>query len=239
MKKRIQWRNGLPAKLFYLLAICLSLVITQCSNESTGQVLIQNPLPYPENALEPYISARTLSFHYGKHYASYVKNANDLIKNSPFNGKNSEDVIRLSSGKAEYEALFNQTAQAWNHAFFWDCMKPQGGGAPTGDLLKAIETSFGSFDQFKNEFHSASKNLFGSGWVWLVQDKGKLAITTTTNADTPLAHGMKPLFTVDVWEHAYYLDYQNKRVDFVQAVLEHTANWDHAAALMGNGSGAN
>lgn len=194
--------------------------------------ITQEKLPYGDDALEPHISAKTIGFHYGKHHATYVAKANDLLKGSDLEGKSAEEIIKATAGKSEKAAIFNNVAQAWNHAFFWKCLKPGGGGEPTGKLADMIKESFGSFDEFKKEFSAAAAGQFGSGWVWLVHDGGKLKVMKTANADTPLAHGITALFTVDVWEHAYYLDYQNKRPDFVQAVLDKLANWDFAASQL-------
>ena len=187
------------------------------------------PLPYDQDALAPYISAKTMLFHYGKHHQAYVDNLNKLVAGTKWANQPLENIIRESAGAADQAALFNNAAQAWNHGFFWQSMKPAGGGKPTGRLLELIEKSFGSFDQFKADFTAAGVAQFGSGWVWLVQDGDTLKIVKTSNADTPLARGQKALLTCDVWEHAYYLDYQNRRKDFVQAFLEHLANWELAA----------
>ena len=194
--------------------------------------ITQEKLPYGDDALEPHISAKTIGFHYGKHHATYVAKANDLLKGSDLEGKSAEEIIKATAGKSEKAAIFNNVAQAWNHAFFWKCLKPGGGGEPTGKLADMIKESFGSFDEFKKEFSAAAAGQFGSGWAWLVHDGGKLKVMKTANADTPLAHGITALFTVDVWEHAYYLDYQNKRPDFVQTVLDKLANWDFAASQL-------
>jgi Fe-Mn family superoxide dismutase len=187
------------------------------------------PLPYDAKALEPFISANTLSFHHGKHHAAYVTNYNNLTKESPYAGKALEDVIKDVAGDPAKAGLFNNGAQIWNHTFFWHSMKPAGGGKPTGQLASKIDADLGSFDKFVEAFKSAAATQFGSGWAWLVLDNGTLKVTKTANADTPLVHGQVPLFTVDVWEHAYYLDYQNRRPDFVAAVLDHLADWDFVA----------
>jgi Fe-Mn family superoxide dismutase len=187
------------------------------------------PLPYAANALEPHISANTFSFHHGKHHNAYVTNLNNLLKDNPLAGKSLEEIIKASAGDATKMGIFNNSAQVWNHTFFWNSMKPGGGGKPSGDLLARIEKDFGSFDKFKEDFKAAAVGQFGSGWAWLVEEGGKLKVTKTANADTPMVHGQKALLTVDVWEHAYYLDWQNRRPDFVQAFLDHLANWDFAA----------
>ncbi len=185
-------------------------------------------LPYAMNALEPYISERTMEFHYGKHHKAYVDNLNKLIAGTHFEQMSLEEIIRKTAGKTEYAGIFNNAAQAWNHAFFWTCMQPGGGGEPTGEMKKKIERSFGGYDKFREEFAAAATTQFGSGWAWLAEDEesGKLKVIKTANADTPIAHGLKPLLTVDVWEHAYYLDYQNRRPDFVNAFLDHLAKWN-------------
>jgi Fe-Mn family superoxide dismutase len=194
--------------------------------------IIQERLPYAENGLEPYISAKTMSFHYGKHHAAYVNKANELLKGSDLEGKSPEEIMKAVVRQSDKAAIFNNVAQAWNHAFFWKCLKPGGGGMPAGKFADMINGSFGDFATFKKDFVNAAVTQFGSGWAWLVQEGGKFKLMKTSNADTPVAHGVRPLFTVDVWEHAYYLDYQNRRPDFVQAVLERLANWDFVAAQM-------
>jgi len=192
-------------------------------------------LPYDLKALEPHISANTLSFHHGKHHQAYVTNYNNLTKDTPLAGAALEDVIKQTAGDASKAGLFNNGAQVWNHTFFWNSMKPNGGGKPTGELASKIDADLGGFDKFLADFKNAGVTQFGSGWAWLVLDKdGKLAITKTANADTPLAHGQTALFTVDVWEHAYYLDYQNRRPDFISVVLEKLANWDFVAQNLAN-----
>lgn len=190
-------------------------------------------LPYAQDALEPYVSARTMGFHYGKHHQAYVDTLNKLVAGTPLAaGQTLEKVVLESAGVTEKAAIFNNAAQAWNHSFFWNCMKPGGGGRPDGRLMELIEKSFGGFDQFKDAFLTAAVGQFGSGWVWLVQDGDALKIVKTSNADTPIAHGQTVLLTCDVWEHAYYLDYQNRRKDFVQAFLDHLANWGFAASQL-------
>ena len=190
-------------------------------------------LPYAQDALEPYISARTMGFHYGKHHQAYVDNLNKLVAGTPWAaGQSLEKVVLESAGMADKAAVFNNAAQAWNHAFFWKSMKPGGGGLPAGRLMDLIGKSFGGFEKFKNAFLTAAVAQFGSGWVWLVQEGDALKIVKTSNADTPIAHGQTALLTCDVWEHAYYLDYQNRRKDFVQAFLDHLANWDFAASQL-------
>jgi superoxide dismutase, Fe-Mn family len=186
-------------------------------------------LPYDKTALAPHISANTLDFHHGKHHNTYVVNLNNLTKDTPLASQSLEDVIKAVAGDAAKAGVFNNAAQVWNHTFYWHCMKPGGGGAPTGDLAAAINGAFGSFDKFKDEFKSACVTQFGSGWGWLVAEKGALKIAKTGNADTPMVHGQTALLTCDVWEHAYYLDYQNRRPDYVQSFLDHLVNWDFVA----------
>ena len=191
-----------------------------------------DPLPYAESALEPYISARTVSFHYGKHHRGYVDNLNKLIAETPSEGRPLAEIISEAVGKPDKTAVFNNAAQVWNHDFFWRSMKPGGGGEPVGALREAIEKSFGGFEEFKKAFIAAGAGQFGSGWVWLVKDGEQLTIVATSNADTPAAHGKSVLLTCDVWEHAYYIDYQNRRKDFVEAFLDHLVNWEFAASMM-------
>ena len=193
------------------------------------------PLPYDKNALAPHISANTLDFHHGKHHQAYVTNLNNLIKDKPLEGHGLEDIITSSFGKADQVGVFNNAAQVWNHTFFWHCMKPGGGGAPSGEVAAAIDASFGSMDKFKEEFKTACVTQFGSGWGWLVADGGKLAVMKTPNAENPMAHGKTALLTCDVWEHAYYLDYQNRRPDFVQAFMDSLINWDFVAENLKKG----
>ena len=189
-------------------------------------------LPYAQDALAPYISAKTLGFHYGKHHQGYVNKLNKLVADTPLAAQTLDQIIQKTAGVAGQEALFNNAAQVWNHSFFWQSMKPGGGGQPTGHLMEQIEKSFGSFEAFKSAFVAAAGAQFGSGWVWLVQEGDALKIVKTVNADTPLAHGQTALLTCDVWEHAYYLDYQNRRTAFVATFLDHLANWDFAAGLL-------
>ncbi len=186
-------------------------------------------LPYAQNALEPHISANTLSFHYGKHHQAYVTNLNNLVKDTTMASMSLEEVIMASAKDSAKAGIFNNAAQVWNHTFYWHCMKPNGGGKPTGELAKRIEEDFGGYDKFAEAFKQAATTQFGSGWAWLVEEGGKLKITKTGNADLPMAHGQKALLTCDVWEHAYYLDYQNKRPDYVSVFLDKLVNWDFVA----------
>jgi len=191
------------------------------------------PLPYAENALEPHISAKTMSFHYGKHHAGYVAKLNELAAGTPHDTQALEEIVR--SAAKDKGPLFNNAAQVWNHTFFWNSMRPKGGGEPKGELLDLIKGSFGSLDKLKEEFKNQGLAQFGSGWVWLVRDGDKLKVTKTANAESPLVTGHKPLVTCDVWEHAYYLDYQNRRADFLQTFLTSLVNWDFAAQQLKNG----
>ena len=190
------------------------------------------PLPFAEHALEPFISARTLGFHYGKHHKTYVDNLNKFIAGTALAKLPLEEVIKETAGEISKAAVFNNAAQVWNHTFFWKSLKPGGGGKPDGKLLAQIEKDFGGFDAFRKTFIETGLAQFGSGWVWLVSEGGALKVVKTANADTPLVHGQKPLLTCDVWEHAYYLDYQNRRKDFVEAFVDHLANWDFATAQL-------
>jgi Fe-Mn family superoxide dismutase len=187
-------------------------------------------LPYGLDALEPHISRSTLEFHHGKHHAAYVTNLNNLVAGTDLEGKSLDQTILAVSGDASKAGVFNNAAQVWNHTFYWQGMKPGGGGAPSGDLAAKIDADFGSFDGFKEQFKTAGATQFGSGWAWLVVDNGTLKITKTGNADLPLAHGQKALLTMDVWEHAYYLDYQNRRPDYISTFLDKLVNWDFVAA---------
>ncbi len=193
------------------------------------------PLPFDKNALEPFMSAQTLDFHHGKHHNAYVVNLNNLIKDGhALSGKSLEEVIVASSKDSSMQGVFNNAAQIWNHTFFWNCLKPQGGGAPTGVIAEKINASFGSYEKFAEEFKNAALTQFGSGWAWLVANGNELKIVKTPNAETPLTGAHTPLLTVDVWEHAYYLDFQNRRPDFVQTFLDKLLNWDFVNANFAN-----
>ncbi len=186
------------------------------------------PLPYAQDALEPHISANTLSFHYGKHHQAYVTNLNKLIEGTKLENETLENIILASAKDPAQAGIFNNAAQVWNHTFYWDSMKPNGGGKPTGALLAKIEKDFGGYDKFVEAFKQAGATQFGSGWAWLVLDGDTLKVTKTPNADLPMAHGQKALLTMDVWEHAYYLDYQNRRPDYIATFLDKLVNWDFA-----------
>ncbi|MCX6354021.1 MAG: superoxide dismutase [Candidatus Aureabacteria bacterium] len=222
--------HGMHAVWFFTL--CLS-VFTSVRTVSGGDRSYRPiKLPYAEDALAPYISARTIQFHYGKHHQGYADKLTGLVKGTEYEGKPLEEIIASSAGKGAVVAIFNNAAQVWNHDLFWRSMKSGGGGKPSGKLANRITASFGSFDSFKKEFTEAASSQFGSGWAWLVQDGNKLKVVKTGNADTPLAQGLNALLTIDVWEHAYYLDYQNRRMDFIAAFLEHLVNWDSVAARL-------
>jgi Fe-Mn family superoxide dismutase len=187
------------------------------------------PLPYAANALEPHISQRTLEFHHGKHHDAYVKKLNELIEGKPYAKLSLEDIIRQTANKQDERAIFNNAAQVWNHTFFWHSMQPNGGGEPRGEAAKRLRESFGTNGGFRRIFTQAAVGQFGSGWVWLVLKNGKIDVITTPDAFNPLVSGEAPLLACDVWEHAYYLDYQNRRQAFVEAFLDHLVNWDHVA----------
>ena len=191
------------------------------------------PLPYAENALEPVISANTLSFHYGKHHKTYVDNLNNLVKGTDFEIATLEKIITETAGKADRAPIFNNAAQVWNHTFYWNSLRANGGGQQTGKLAQMIESSFGGFDSFRKELSATTVSQFGSGWGWLVVDGGALKVVKTANAEVPFTKGQKPLLTIDVWEHAYYLDHQNKRAAYVDAVIDKLLNWDFAARNLG------
>jgi Fe-Mn family superoxide dismutase len=185
-------------------------------------------LPYAENALEPHYSAKTISFHHGKHHKTYVDNLNKLVAGSDLEGKSLEAIILALAGNSQRAGIFNNAAQVWNHTFFWHSMKP-GGGKPQGEVASKLTQAFGGYEKFVEQFKTAAVGRFGSGWAWLVAEGGALKIVSTANADTPMTSRQTALLTVDVWEHAYYLDYQNRRPDFVQAFLDHLVNWDFVA----------
>ena len=191
------------------------------------------PLPYADNALHPVISANTLGFHYGKHHKAYVDNLNKLIAGTPLEGQPLEKIILEVAGKADKAGVFNNAAQIWNHTFYWNSLKPNGGGAPPAALAKLIERDFGGVDNLKKELATAATTQFGSGWAWLASDNGKLVVAKTSNAELPMTKGQKALLTIDVWEHAYYLDYQNRRPDYANAVIDKLLNWQFAADNLG------
>jgi Fe-Mn family superoxide dismutase len=190
-------------------------------------------LPYAQNALAPVISANTIGFHYGKHHKGYVDNLNKLADATEFAELTLEEIITATAGKPDKAAIFNNASQAWNHAFYWRSLAPKGGGVPPAALKLKIEAAFETLENCKEELAAAATTQFGSGWAWLALDGAKLKVVKTGNADSPLTLGLKPLLTIDVWEHAYYLDYQNRRADYVSAVLEKLLNWDFAAQNLG------
>ena len=204
----------------------------ETSNSSTGlgatSPHVLPTLPYAENALEPVITAKTMSFHYDKHHKGYVDNLNKFIAGTEYADLPLEKIITSTAGRPEKIAIFNNAAQTWNHTFYWKSLTPKGGGEPPAALKQRIEASFGSVEACKKELATMAVSQFGSGWAWLVLDGGNLKVVKTANADVPLTTGMKPLLTIDVWEHAYYLDYQNRRVDYVNAVLDKLINWEFA-----------
>ena len=188
------------------------------------------PLPYDQDALESSgMSARTLEFHYGKHHAAYVNTLNNLVKDTELADKSLEEIIKATYKASDKAAVFNNAAQVWNHTFYWNGIKPNGGGNPSGELAEKINASFGSLDKFKEEFKSAGGTQFGSGWAWLIKDGDTLKVAKSPNAENPIAYGQTPLLTMDVWEHAYYLDYQNSRPNFMQNFVDHLINWDFVA----------
>jgi Fe-Mn family superoxide dismutase len=185
-------------------------------------------LPFSKNALEPYISSQTIDYHYGKHHNTYVINTNNLIKETDLENVSLEEIIKISFKNPAQIGLFNNAAQVWNHTFYWNSLSPNGGGAPNGKIAAMINQDFGSYDDFAKHFKEAALGQFGSGWAWLVVIEGKLAIHKTSNADTPMVHGMTPLLCIDVWEHAYYLDYKNVRAEYVDNVINRLLNWEFA-----------
>ena len=200
------------------------------SDQKTGSAPhILPPLPYPDNALDPVISANTLGFHYGKHHKAYVDNLNKLITGTGLADLSLEEVITATAGKADKVGIFNNAAQVWNHTFYWKSLSPKGGGEPPAGLKQKIEASFGSVDACRKELATAATTQFGSGWAWLVRNGNNLQVIKTGNADLPLTSGSTPLLAIDVWDHAYYLDYQNRRPDYVNAVIDKLINWNFAA----------
>jgi len=196
--------------------------------ESEKTMFTLPPLPYAKTALEPHMSANTFSFHYDKHHQAYVTNLNNLLKDSDWLKLPLEEVIKKSAADSSKAGVFNNSAQVWNHTFFWNSMKPQGGGKPTGAIAAKIDSDLGGYEKFREDFKTAATTQFGSGWAWLVAEGGKLKITKTGNADLPMVHNQTALLTIDVWEHAYYLDFQNRRPDFVTSYLDNLVNWDFA-----------
>ncbi|MGV2432587.1 MAG UNVERIFIED_CONTAM: superoxide dismutase [Rickettsiaceae bacterium] len=204
------------------------MVFSQEANQEQGPFILQ-ALPYDKNALLPFITEETLEFHHGKHHNAYVVNLNKLLENHPLKSASLEKIIQESANKADMAGVFNNAAQIWNHTFYWHSMKQNGGGKPEGDLLSQIEKDFGSFEDFVAKFKEAATTQFASGWAWLVWDKQSLKIVKTANALVPITDGLFPLITCDVWEHAYYIDFRNRRPDYVTTFLENLVNWDFAS----------
>ena len=206
-----------------------------CAQRSRRSVITRAAMelkspPYALDALEPHMSKTTLEFHWGKHHRAYLDNMNKQIAGTPLEGKSLEEIVLSSWNKGSPSPVFNNAAQVWNHTFFWESMKPNGGGAPSGKLAEAIARDFGSLDEFKTQFKAAGATQFGSGWAWLVADKaGKLSIEKTPNAVTPVVEGKTPILTMDVWEHAYYLDVQNRRPDYMTTFVDKLVNWEEVA----------
>ncbi len=190
-------------------------------------------LPYGDTDLQPVISAQTISFHYGKHHKAYVDNLNKLVDGTPMAQQSLEEIIKATAGQADKAGLFNNAAQIWNHTFYWNCLKPKGGGKPSSGLMGKIQTDFGDFENFKKELVNAALTQFGSGWAWLVLDGGKMKVVKTSNAEVPFTKGQKCLLTIDVWEHAYYLDYQNRRADYANALFDQLINWEFVEKNIG------
>jgi len=220
--------------------LATSAAVAAASTLASGQAAAQAPaaivlppLPYADNALDPVISSRTLGFHYGKHHKAYVDNLNKLIAGTDLEGRTLEEIIKASAGQADKVGIFNNAAQVWNHTFYWHSLRPNGGGEPPAALKAKIEASFGGVDQLKQELLTAATTQFGSGWAWLVKEGDALKVVKTPNAELPMTKGQTALLTIDVWEHAYYLDYQNLRADYVNAVLAKLINWEFAAANLG------
>lgn len=203
-------------------------------NSTNPSTVTLPPLPFAEDALEPIISAKTVNFHYTKHHKGYVDKLNGLIENTEFAGLSLVDMIQKSAGKSDKTEIFNNAGQIWNHNFYWQSLSPQGGGEPPADLKAKIEAAFGSVDACKKALATTAVTTFGSGWAWLVLDGDTLKVMKTFNADSPLTQGLTPLLTVDVWEHAYYLDYQNRRPDYANALLDKLINWEFAATNLRN-----
>ena len=189
-------------------------------------------LPYANDALAPYMSAETLDFHHGKHHQTYVTNLNNLLKDNELQGASLEDIVVKSSKDTSMAGIFNNAGQHWNHILFWQCMKPNGGGSIPSELEARLNSDFGSVDQFKETFIQAGTTQFGSGWAWLAIDNGKLVVTKSANASNPLVDGMKPILGCDVWEHSYYIDYRNKRPDYLKAFLDSLVNWEFVASQL-------
>jgi len=211
-------------------AACAALALTPRRRAAAATPFTLPPLPYASDALAPVISADTLGFHHGKHHQAYVDNLNKLAGGTPLAELSVEAIIRETAGKIDQAAVFNNAAQIWNHGFYWQSLRPQGGGEPPAALAEKLAAAFGSVEACRAELTTAALGQFGSGWAWLVSDGTTLKVVKTPNAETPLTAGLKPLLTIDVWEHAYYLDYQNRRADYVAAVIGKLLNWEFALA---------
>ena len=219
-----------------LLALTPAVIPAAASDRAKGPFELP-PLPYAQDALAPVISAGTIGFHYGKHHRGYLDNLNGLVRGTPYETMSLEAVIRASASRPGEAAVFNNAAQVWNHTFYWDGMRPGGGGKPPGEIGRALEKAFGSYENFRKEFLAAALGQFGSGWTWLVSDGRSLQVVRTPNAENPMTQGLRPLLPVDVWEHAYYLDYQNRRKDFVEASLDRLVNWAFVERNLGKAGG--
>jgi Fe-Mn family superoxide dismutase len=206
-----------------------------CSDKNTPSLMLP-ALPYAPNALEPYISEQTISFHYGKHHRGYIRKTNALISGTRYAEMPLVEIIQTTSDIPEAETIYNNAAQAYNHTVYWRSMRPDGGGAPGGAVAELIDANFGSYEEFSAEFMKTGQSVFGSGWVWLVNTDTGVTILPTTNAETPVDHGQMPLLVLDVWEHAYYIDYQNRRDDYIQAFLNHLVNWDYVEKNLSKGA---
>ena len=229
-------RNTLNRRELLLATAAGAAVLTLGGLPGTARAaapVVLPPLPWADTALAPVISANTIGFHYGKHHQGYVTNLNKLIAGTPLADQELAQIVRTTAGKAEQAAIFNNAAQVWNHTFYWQSLKPGGGGEPPAALKAKMEASFGSVAACREELTKAATSQFGSGWAWLVAEGDALKVVKTGNAETPLTGAMRPLVTIDVWEHAYYLDYQNRRADYVAAVLDKLVNWEFALANLG------
>ena len=195
------------------------------------------PLPWSENALDPVVSSRTIGLHYGKHHKTYVDKLNELVAGTPMADLPLEEVVKRSAADPQSKKIFNNAGQHWNHSFFWNCLAPKGGGEPTGELARRIESDLGGLEAFRKSFAQTAVDTFGSGWAWLALRDGKLELLSTSNAGTPITMGATPLLTIDVWEHAYYVDYENRRPEFVKNVIEKLLNWEWAAQQFDKGKG--
>ena len=214
-------------------SLCLLLlIIAGCSSGQKGGTVAREALPYAEDALEPHISGKTMKLHYEKHYSGYLARTNELLKSCRLQNHDLAEVVKAAASTLKNQDLFTNAAQAWNHAFFWKCLTPKDSKPPQGRLKQMINDSFGGLNPMKQMIAEAAKTIVGSGWVWIVQDGEKLVILPTANADTPIAYGRNPIFTIDVWEHAYYLDYQNKRAEYVSAVLDNIVNWTYVGSQL-------